>query len=184
MKHLSLLAAAAIAVPAASATAATLSFGGPGLASDCYRYAETRDSRPDAMNVCSRALAEEALDRSNRAATYVNRGVLRMMHRDVEGAELDFDAALELNPSLSDAWLNKAFLHLRTGDGQGALPLLQKAMELRARRPALAYFARGLAHEQSGDLRAAYADLKRARALEPGWDLPKEALSRYQIVSR
>ena len=40
----------------------------------------------------------------------------------------------------------------------------QKALELKTRRPALAYFVRAMAYEDSGNLRAAYNDLQRAQA--------------------
>jgi tetratricopeptide (TPR) repeat protein len=134
------------------------------------------------MSVCSRSLQVEALDAQDRAATLVNRGVIRMLSGEHRGAERDFDAALALDPGQADAWLNKGFLRLRRGDGHAALPLLERALALQARRPALAYFARGIAHEQSGNLRAAYSDLVRARELEPGWSMPVEALARYQVI--
>jgi tetratricopeptide (TPR) repeat protein len=89
-----------------------------------------------------------------------------------------------MNEGLSDAWLNKGFLRLRQGDGRDALPLLQKGIDHGARRQALAIFARGVAYEQMGDYRSAYADLKRAQELEPGWPLPGEYLASYRLVGR
>lgn len=182
MKALSLAVAVTLGLPLAPAQAGIITIADNAMAADCYGFAERRDTRPEALAICSRALTMEPLDAENRAATLVNRGVIRMIHKDYSGAENDFDAAVALDPSQSDAWLNKGFLRLRTGDGSAALPFFEKALELQARRPALAYFARGIAHEQSGNFRAAYADLNRARDLEPGWTMPAEALSRYQVV--
>ena len=185
MKRLSLaLAGLSLGLPLASAQAGIITISDNSLAGDCFGFAEARDSRPEALSICSRALQNEPLDIEDRASTLVNRGVIRMIQQDFRGAESDFDAALSLDPSQSDAWLNKGFLRLRTGNGQAALPFLERALQLRARRPALAYFARGIAHEQSGNVRAAYADLTRARDLEPGWSMPTQALSRYQVVQR
>jgi tetratricopeptide (TPR) repeat protein len=187
MKSLSLslaLAALALGVPAGAAKAGIVTFGNNSLAGDCFGFAERRDSHPDALTICSRALQLEPLDEQNRAATFVNRGVLRMIHKHYSAAERDFDSALAIDAAQSDAWLNKGFLRLRTGDGSAALPYLEQAMKLRMRRPALAYFARGIAYELSGDVRAAYADLNRARDMEPGWAMPAEALARYQVVTR
>jgi tetratricopeptide (TPR) repeat protein len=104
-------------------------------------------------------------------------------HRDLE-ADADFNQALALNDRLSDAWLNKGFLRIREGNGRDALPLLQKGMDRGARRQALAIFARGVAYEQMGDFRSAYADLRRAHQLEPGWDLPSQFLADYRITPR
>lgn len=182
MKALSLALAVTLGLPLVPAQAGIITIADNSMARDCYGFAERRDSRPEALAICSRALTMEPLDVENRAATLVNRGVIRMIHKDYSGAERDFDAAMALDPTLSDAWLNKGFLRLRTGDGSAALPFLEKALELEARRPALAYYARGIAHEQSGNIRAAYADLNRARDLEPGWTMPAEALSRYQVA--
>jgi len=182
MKGLSLALAMTLGLSAAPAIASIVTIGTP-LAQDCFTWAERRDARPDALDTCTRAL-REPLDLENRAATLVNRGVIRLIHNDLPGAEADFDAAIALRPNLSDAWLNKGFIRLRTGDGSAALPLLERALELRARRPALAYFARGIAHEQVGNVRAAYADLVRARDLEPGWSMPQQALARYSVVQR
>lgn len=182
MKALSLALAVTLGLPLASAQAGIITIADNSMAGDCYGFAEARSSRPEALAICSRALTMEPLDVENRAATLVNRGVIRMIHKDYSGARRDFEAAIALDPSQSDAWLNKGFLHLRTGNGSAALPFFERALQLRARRPALAYYARGIAHEQSGNIRAAYADLNRARDLEPGWTMPAEALSRYQVV--
>lgn len=184
MKSLSLALAVTLGLPALSAEAGVITIADNSMAGDCYDFARSRDAKAEALTVCSRALEMEPLDADNRAATLVNRGVLRMIRRDFRGAEADFDSALALRPDWTDAWLNKAFLRLRAGDGSAALPLLEKAMKLQARRPALAYFARGIAHEQAGNLKAAYADLVRARDLEPGWSMPEQALARYQLVQR
>jgi len=184
MKGLLLAAAATLGLPAASASAGIITIGNNSMAGDCYGFAERRDDRADAMTICSRALQLEPLDARDRAATLVNRGVLRMLHKEYSGAESDFDAALALDPRQADAWLNKGFLRLRVGDGRSALPYLEKALELRARRPALAYFARGIAHEQTGNIRAAFSDLTRAQQLEPGWSMPGEALARYRVLDR
>ena len=185
MKRLSLaLAGVALGLPAASAQAGIITISDNSLAGDCYSFAEAGESRVEALSICSRSLQMEPLDAEDRASTLVNRGVVRMIRQDFAGAESDFNAAIALDPSQSDAWLNKGFLRLRTGDGDAALPFLEKALQLRARRPALAYFARGIAHEQSGNFRAAYSDLIRARDLEPGWSMPAQALERYQLVQR
>lgn len=182
MKTLSLALAATFGLSATPATAAVLSVGSP-LAHDCYSLAEARDSGSAALDTCNRALLQP-LDVENRSATLVNRGVIRMRHSDYRGADADFDAAIALQPSLSDAWLNKGFLRLRDGDGSAALPLIDKALALNVRRPALGYLARGLAHEQAGQIDAAYADLRRARAIEPKWQMPAQELARYRVVER
>lgn len=171
-----------MAVPHSAAHSAVFTVGGP-LSRLCYESALSRDDRAQALDGCTRALQEEGLHTPDRAATYVNRGIVRMVAGHFNDADADFNAALALDQSLSDAWLNKGFLRLRKGNGREALPLLQKGIDMGARRQALAYFARGVAYEQMGEFKSAYADLKRARDLEPRWDMPNVYLSRY-VVSR
>lgn len=174
---------AALALASSTAQAAIVSLGGP-LSKNCYEAALAGDSRDQAIEGCSRSLEQEALMPGDRAATLVNRGIIYMARHNDAAADADFDAALATDNGLSDAWLNKGFLRLRQGDGRDALPLLQKGIDHGARRQAVAIFARGVAYEQIGDYRLAYADLKRAQQLEPGWSLPTEYLASYRLVAR
>jgi len=180
MKSLFIAAGVASLAISGSANAAVRSLGGP-LSQNCYEAALSHDVRSFAIDGCTRALNEEGLLDPDRAATFVNRGILQMTAGRLSSADSDFDDALEINASLSDAWLNKGFLRIREGKGQEALPLVQKGIDNGARRQALAYFARGVAYEQAGDLRSAYNDLVKARQMEPKWALPKEWLAHYQV---
>jgi tetratricopeptide (TPR) repeat protein len=133
------------------------------------------------MENCDRSLSEESMTKPDRAATYVNRGILHMIRGHGTSADADFAQAIAIDASLADAWLNKGFLKLRQGNGREALPLIEEGIKRGPQRQALALFARGVAHEQMGEFRAAYADLRRARELEPAWSLPNEYLSHYRV---
>jgi tetratricopeptide (TPR) repeat protein len=170
-------------VPLSAASGAILSVGGP-LSHNCYESALAADGGSSALEGCTRALREEALVGPDLAATYVNRGIVYMSGGRYSEADADFDSALRLNRALPDGWLNKGFLQLRQGNGREALPLIQKGMDAGAGNQALALFARGVAHEQMGEFRLAYADLKRAEQLEPGWALPREYLASYRVTNR
>lgn len=171
---------ASIMLPLTAAGAAVLSVGGP-LSQNCYQAALANDTRDLGLDSCTRALREESLTSRDRAGTLVNRGILQMARGSDALADADFDAALRVDSSLPDAWLNKGFLRLRRGDGRGALPLLQSGIDRGARRQALAIFARGVAHEQMGEFSLAYADLRRAQELAPGWSMPAEYLANYRV---
>lgn len=172
--------AAVLANLSTSAGAAVLTLSGP-LSTNCYRAAMSNDARAAAIDGCTRALQEEPLSASDRAATLVNRGIVYMSGGHSDSADADFNAALRLDSALSDGWLNKGFLRLRLGQGRDALPLIQKGIDTGAEGRALAIFARGVAHEQMGNFNAAYADLRLAQRLEPRWKLPRQYLASYQV---
>ena len=179
------VAAAALSsqIPLSGAAGAILTLGGP-LSHLCYKSAQAGDGRSSEIEGCTRALQEESLSAPDRAATYVNRGIVLMNAGHFSEADADFDSALSLRSNLPDGWLNKAFLRIRQGDGRAAMSFIGKAMDAGAPDGALVTFARGVAHEQLGELDLAYADLSRAREMAPGWDLPRSYLASYRPRQR
>jgi len=180
MTNLSYLTAIATLTLATGAGASIITVGG-GYAQSCYAAADAQDLRPQALDVCDRALSEQALTRSDHAATLVNRGIIHLRRASLTRADADFDAALAIDPALADAWLNKAILNVRYGRSAAALPLVNRALQLKTRRPALAYFVRAVANEDSGNVAAAYQDLQRARRLAPKWSEPIVELKRFKV---
>ena len=92
--------------------------------------------------------------------------------------------ALKSDANNAEAWLNRAIVSLQQGGDAEALPWIEKSLALNTARPALAYYSRSIAYERTGNLRAAYADLRRAVELAPGWRAPLEDLKRYQVRRR
>lgn len=183
MKAIILASTAALLASTAPAGASITTIGGS-LARSCYLAADARNASDQALAVCDRALTEQLLSTRDRAATHVNRGTLRLVRQEYRLAEADFDRAIALDSGEAEAWLNKAIARFQQRDSASALRLAERALALGTRRPAIAYFARGLANEESGNLRAAYADLVRARELRPDWDAPAVELQRYKVKSR
>ncbi len=177
---LSLAAGAACLLPLSQANAAVFTLGGPN-SKLCYEAASVLDDRSAMVEGCTLALQQDPLTREDRAATHVNRGILLMLTGRQTEADSDFREAIALDAALSDAWLNRGFLKLKQNRGAEALALIDEGLRRSPRRQALALFARGLANEQVGDLRAAYRDLQAARDLEPQWVLPGQFLARYEV---
>lgn len=181
MIHLLLGLAAAASSPYSSA--ATMTSLGSSNARICFEAASARVATSRSMLFCNAAIADER-ESLDRVATFVNRGILHLVASRHAEAEADFDRAISLQPRSAEAHLNKGLSRLGQGDNRGALLLLDRALELRTRRPELAYYARGVAREGAGDVRGAYADLLRARVLAPKWPEPQKELARYQVRSR
>lgn len=157
---------------------------GGSSAESCYHAAAARDTSANAMEECNSALDHETLSESDEIASYVNRGILSMIQTDYRSAEADFSRALVLDPNQAEATLNMGIAHYQQGRIDSAAKLFGRAIELRTAYPALAYFGRGLANEDRGDVPSAYADLRRASQLNPGWNAPAEELKRFQVVGK
>ena len=180
MKAIALSAAAAVLGMAAPVSASIFSYGNS-LAAACYQSSLYRQVSQFSLEECNRAIDEEVLDDEDRVATFVNRGIVKMNLGMHQSAERDYDIAIGMNDRQPEAWLNKGLLRLRQDRAADAIPLIERALELNTRKPALAIFARGMAHEKMGKFKAAYADFVRARELDPDWALPGRELARYQV---
>jgi tetratricopeptide (TPR) repeat protein len=154
---------------------------GSSAAETCYRLAEAKAHDQLAVAQCNAALEDPALTQADRVATHVNRGIVLMFAERTKEAIRDFDMAVALDASEPEAYLNKGLTELRVGNSSAALALASRAIELRTRKPAIAYYVRGLAAEDSGDVRSAYNDLQRAAAIDPKWQEPLIELQRYRV---
>lgn len=184
MRRAVLAGAALLAVLSADAADAAVTVLGGGLAQSCSEAAFRGRSAMGDIRKCDRALAEEALSPHDRAATYVNRGVLRLRRRESERARSDFDAAIAIAPALGEAWVNRGAASVLDRRYEEAVADIDKGLELGVEEEEKAYYNRGLAHEGLDDARAAWLDYRKAAELAPDWDLPRQALARFTVTTR
>jgi tetratricopeptide (TPR) repeat protein len=161
----------------------SVTIGGSGAA-ECYVSAAQHRYDDASIRECTTALDEKSLTAFDRAGTLVNRGILYMLAGNGAYAVHDFDDAIAMDPLQAEAWLDKAVALMNAGNSSAALDLADRALKLRTQKPALAYYVRGLAYEQQGQLRSAYASLTTAHRLDPNWSEPADELSRYRIVGQ
>lgn len=181
MKLKLLIAAAATALAAETASAQVFVIG-KGLGGECYQKTKNRYSNFRAADeVCTRALREQAMTRENRAATYVNRGVLRMREGNYEDALADYASALDLQPDMGAAYLNKGAALIYRKDFDLALAALNRAVDLNSPDLFAAYYNRAIARENTGDVPGAYDDFVTALELKPGWELAERQLTRFTV---
>jgi tetratricopeptide (TPR) repeat protein len=175
--------AAAVVLAAAPADAAVSIIGG-GLGRDCFLAAELKRDSRSGLTICNRAL-EENLNRRDRAATYVNRGIVHMQGRDVERALKDYDIALKIDSSIAEAHVNRgiALLHMGGADKE-AIAALTRGLNMKPSRPEVAYYTRAVAHEMLGNVREAFEDYQTAASLKPEWAEPVEQLKRFSVEKR
>lgn len=176
---LAALAALPLAVNAQSMT--VLTSGGDARA--CSLAAELSEtlapSRSD-LDPCNRALEEVHLSRRDRAATFVNRGILQARLDRFQDALNDYNAALEINDELPQAWNGKGNLYYLAERYDDAIAAYERALELNLPPRQVAYYNLGLVYEKLGDEAAAERSYSMALELMPEWEAAKFRLERLK----
>lgn len=158
---------------------------GAGYARDCYELTASRAGRmSDALALCDLALEQEPLTTRDRAATYVNRGILKLRAENHQDALADFDRSLALAPNLYEAKINIGAAYIYLKRYEEALAMLDEGIKtdnLPAR--AIGFYNRGLVKEQLGDVPGAYYDFKASVELSPNFAEPAKELKRFTVVT-
>ncbi len=170
--------AASVAVPAHAATIVM----GDNMGNACFTAVDAGRANESIDELCTDALGDEMLGKRDTAATYVNRGIVRLRLGRSEDALADFNAALATSPSMGDAYTNRAAAHVALGDLATALDDLNTALSMKLEKPEVAYFGRAMVLERLDRVTEAYRDLKQAAALAPDWEAPRFELTRYTVV--
>jgi tetratricopeptide (TPR) repeat protein len=169
-----------VALAAAPATAAVIILG-PGLAGSCYKAAE--HGKGTDTSTCDRAL-EEPMVNHDRAATYINRSVLRLRANDAKGALADCETSIRINSTLGEAFVNKGAALITLGRPAEAVESLSHGIALGAHKLHYAYYDRAMAREDMGDIQGAYQDYKRALEIAPEFQQAVDQLKRFRVVPR
>ena len=136
------------------------------------------------MDACTQAISEGMLDRRDLAGTYINRGVMWMVRRNYAFARNDFQHAIDVDPALGEAWVNRGAVAIIDRRFQDGIDDISKGLTLGTEEPAKAYYNRAVAYEGIDDEKSAYLDYQQALVLKPGWDLPKQELLRFTVTRR
>ena len=174
------LSVAALMSIAGAAAASNMVIGG-GSAQECSDAALKGRTDGRAVLACTTALQVETLNFRDRARTYVNRGVLQMRQRQFGAARADFDQASTIDPNLGEAYVNRGAAYLGSSRYGEGLAEIDQGLALGVKDPQKAYFNRGIAHENLGDVTAAYRDYTKAAELDPDWQAPKNELTRFTV---
>jgi tetratricopeptide (TPR) repeat protein len=100
------------------------------------------------------------------AADYVTQGLALQAKGDPDGAILDYNQALGLDPKQADAFSNRGFAKQAKGDLDGALADYAQALLINPKISA-AYYNQGLIEVQKGYLDSAIADFNHTLDLDP-----------------
>jgi tetratricopeptide (TPR) repeat protein len=179
---LPLVSIACLAIVAAPSAQAAVTVLGNGVAHSCYEFAEFGGNPTDGINTCTFALEQTTLSVRDRAATFVNRGILRARREDADGALADYDRGLAMDASLAEGYVDRGAVMIVLRRYDDAVAEIDKGISLGANRLQIAYYDRAIADEALGNIRAAYEDYKKAAQIQPDFKLAVDQLSRFRVV--
>jgi tetratricopeptide (TPR) repeat protein len=182
MKHV--VFAGIVALLMATPASAAVVTVGDEFSTSCYAAAAAERSDYSALEVCNTALEESFLNRHNRSATLINRGIIYLYRGQYAEALADFDAAIEADPGLAEGYTHRGVALLAHRDYRSAIEALDRGLALDPSEPAKVYFNRAIAHEELGDVAAAYHDYQRAAELAPDWSPARRELARFRVTTR
>ncbi|HTO40600.1 MAG TPA: tetratricopeptide repeat protein [Rhizomicrobium sp.] len=157
---------------------------GGGAASDCYKAAEFDGDPIKGVTTCTSALENISLSIQDRAATLINRGILKGRIDDLHGALADYNAGIKLNDQLGEGYVDRGAVLISLHRYQAALADITKGIALGASKPAVAYYDRAIVNEALGNTRAAYEDFQKALEIDPNMGLASMQLERFKVVRK
>ncbi len=156
-----------VAYSAPSAAQMSVTTLGATDAASCFENARddfARDTGP-----CDDALDDAATTRTDRKKSFVNRGIIRNRIGDLELARADFDAALDIDSALGEAYLNRGNSHYLAKNYDDALSDYERSLELDVAKPWAAWYNIGLAYEAKGLAEEAKEAYQAALNLNPNF---------------
>jgi len=180
MKALPATFVAALVFSAAPAMAAVTVLGS-GPAQTCYDIAENGGDYAEGISQCTNALDDMTLSVRDRAATFVNRGVLHLGRHELAAGFKDIDSGIALDPMLADGYIDRGAASIALGHYDDALADLNKGITLGPTRPYVAYYDRAIVERHNDDVRSAYYDLRKALELKPDFDLALKEIKDYHV---
>jgi tetratricopeptide (TPR) repeat protein len=188
-RRFALFAVAAIAATALGVSSlprvaqAAVTVIGSGPAQLCYDGAENGNDPGEYLYYCTTALGG-VLSTHDRAATFINRGVLRLALNETNPALDDFNSGLAIDPDLGEGYIDRGASLIEKKQYGEAIISIDKGIALGAKRPALAYYDRAIADEGIGDIPSAYRDYQQALVAQPGFAMASDELKRFKVVRK
>jgi len=171
-----------LALATLPAQSQTIVSRGIGLAHDCFTIAKSGRDPRGGVDTCNQALREEMLTIKDKAATYDNRGVMLDRLGRTEAASDDFNAAIRLDPTLGDPYVNLGSMMIKQRKLAEALDHINKGLDLGMSFPHIGYYDRAVAEQLMGRYKDAYYDYKKVLELEPAFVQAGERLKDFTVI--
>ncbi len=168
------LALAALAMIGPAAAQMSISTFGATDAQGCFEDAQSQTTI--SADRCDAALRGTPLTKRDRLATLVNRGIIHNRAGRLDAALADFNAALEGDAALGEAFLNRGNAQFLLRKFDLAIADYEKSLESGLSKPWIAWYNIGLAREALKDARGARTAYERALEINPDFGLAKRKL--------
>ena len=133
------------------------------------------------LELCTIAINMDSAVKAQLISDYINRGVIHFAQDALELALIDFDTAISLEDDLGRAHLNRAYTLMAMRRWEDSIAAFDRSLELGVEELDRAYYNRGIAHEETGNLLQAYLDYRKAAELNPEWEDPRNELARFRV---
>jgi Flp pilus assembly protein TadD len=87
-----------------------------------------------------------------------------------------------VNANIPQAHINRGIALNAEKRNREAGQAFTDALALNPAHAEIVYFDRAMAREDSGDMKGAYLDYRKAAQLAPTWDTPKQQLARFNVA--
>jgi tetratricopeptide (TPR) repeat protein len=177
-----LLALAGMAATCGAAQGAAEVIGdGPGRL--CFLAANGDHIAARDLDICTLALGADLTTR-DRAATFINRGVIKLALNQFADAEADFNRGIALQPAMGEGYLNRGAAYIAQKRFAEALGDIDKGLTLGISNRPIGLYDRAIANEALGNFKAAYDDYSQALTLAPGFKRASDQLKRFTVVEK
>lgn len=143
-------------------------------AAECYQNAQS-DFESD-TDPCDAALKDRNTTRRDKMKTRVNRGIIHNRNGDLAAARADFNAAIDMDSALAEAYLNRGNSQFLAGHHDAALADYQKSLALDVSKPWAAWYNIGLVYDVKKDAAKARDAYEKALDLNPNFTLARQKL--------
>ena len=184
MKYSGICGLLVVTVLASGSANAAVTVIGNGLGANCYQMAEFGGDPARGVQICTLAIEQESLSVSDRAATYINRGILRSRGGNADGALKDYNLGLGIDGNHGEGYVDRGATYIALQRYPEAMADIDRGIALGANKLQIAYYDRAIVHEAIGDVRAAYLDYKKAVELAPDFALASEQLRRFKVIRK
>ncbi len=134
-----------------------------------------------AIRACSKAYKVSAPNYEVRSDILTRRGLLQLSAGRFDKASRDFKSAARLNDDNEFAYLGNGYAAIMQKDYASAAQYFNDCASHKDAAP-LALYGLGLTKELSGDMTGAVESYRKAAAMRPDWQTPREELARLDAT--